>query len=353
MTASTNPETTTITDSGGAFRFEVTHSGSLSFTLSAEKACYNTAPAQSITLTDNTAYKAKAIELPPGPEPTGNDRFSLTPPEGPAYTLTIADCVRTVTAGEFASASQTIPGESTPRISRLADLPEFAAAPHDKVTALELPDSLITIESRAFYDHRKVTGRLVIPASVESIGSLAFREMGKTVERTSLLRLEFAPNSRLRSIGRNAFQNGGIHLASPLPRSLKTIENYAFHLALHDPVSNFIIPENVTKVGELAFASGSSLRGTLTIESPHLKRTPPLPPNPTDPPREGRSRGRLGDSAFSELMAFSAPVNIFSAVFLPSAVFDSYTQADLNAIFGTGGGYFDISDTEKTNPLTK
>ena len=245
------------------------------------------------------------------------------------------------TEREFASAPQTFPGETTPVPSRLAGLPEFAANPHSKVTAIELTGSPVTIERRAFFDHRKITGRLHIPASVESIGRLAFRHVGNNA---SPIDLEFDPNSQLKSIGDQAFQGGAIDLVLPLPRSLLTIGNNAFHPALRGRPTNLTIPENVTQVGTFAFGTSGAFSGTLTIESPHLVRTPPL----DSPNAPGTKTGKLGDSAFSELT--TNPNNPFSTIFLPRAVFNSYNQADLNAIFGTGGRYVDLAD--RTTELT-
>ena len=174
---------------------------------------------------------------------------------------------------------------------------------------------------------------------------MAFRGAGNSGATPIIL--EFAPNSQLKSIGDQAFQGGAFDLVLPLPRSLLTIGDYVFHAALRGQPTNLTIPENVTQVGNFAFGTSGTFSGTLTIESPHLVRTPPLDP----PNAPGTKTGRLGNSAFSELA--TNPNNPFSTIFLPQAVFDSYTQTDLNAIFGTGGTYFDISDTEKTNALTK
>ena len=354
VSASTKPEpTTTTTGPDGTFSLQVTHSGSLSLTLTAQKACYEPSAPKSITLSKDTSYNADVIGLNLGPEPQGDNRFTLKQNPGtaanPTYTLTL-NCLRTITEGEFASASQTFPGETTPVPSRLTGMPEFAADPHSKVTAIELTGSPVTIERRAFFDHRKITGRLHIPASVESIGRLAFRSAGNSgtgSRGATPIVLEFAPNSQLKSIGDQAFQGGAIRLVLPLPRSLLTVGNNAFHTSLRGRPTNLTIPENVTQVGTFAFGTSGAFSGTLTIESPHLVRTPPLDP----PNAPGTKTGRLGNSAFTELA--TNPNNPFSTIFLPRAVFDSYTQADLNAIFGTGGTYFDISDTEKTNALTK
>ena len=48
---------------------------------------------------------------------------------------------------------------------------------------------------------------------------------------------------------------------------------------------------------------------------------------------------------------FGTVTNPFTQIILHKTVFDSYTQTDLNAIFGTGGSYVDIAD--RTTPLTK
>ena len=318
VSASTTPATTATTGPDGAFRLRVTHAGSLAFTLTAAKTCYGTSPAQTITVTTGGSYNAKAIAL----------------------TL---NCLRTITEGEFASASQMFSAGSPAVPSRLAGLPEFAVDPHSKVTAIELTGSPVTIERRAFFDHRKITGRLHIPVSVESIGRLAFRSAGNLSGATPVS-LEFAPNSQLKSIGAQAFQGGAVDIVLPLPRTLLTIGNNAFHTSIRGRPTNLTIPENVTQVGTFAFGTSGAFSGTLTIESPHLVRTPPL-----DPPNAPRNKtGKLGDSAFSELAA--DPNNPFSTIFLPRAVFDSYTQTDLNAIFGTGGRYVDLAD--RTTELT-
>ena len=354
MTASTNPETTTITDAGGTFRFEVTHSGSLSFTLSAEKACYDTAPAQSITLTDNTPYKAKAIELPPGPEPQGNDRFSLTPPGGPHYTLTIADCVRTIAAGEFTpvAVKVTDPDNPAAQIDAVTKLDGLlgSSSQNTKVRSIILPESLVRIEERAFFGHRKVNGELIIPASVERIGKRSFASLGVFYDRESSRKegVKFAPNSKLREIRDYAFEDSIIDTVSELPATLETIGEGAF-LSRNWGIqsTNFIIPENVESIGDGAFATTSLGRprvsGKLTIASPKLTRTP----GDTTQPKTGK----LGISLFRVPTIGTALMNLFTTIALHEAVFNSYTQADLEAIFGTGGQYVDIRD--ETRVLTK
>ena len=312
----------------------MTHSGSLSLTLTAEKACYETAPLNSVTLTKNTPYDAEVIELTPGREPQDNNRFTLKQNPGtaanPTYTLTIADCVRTVTPGEFLSGGPLTTTEDAN--SRIAAT--LGTTPNQRVTAIELPDTLRTIGIRAFHGHEEVTGEFTIPAAVESIGLGAFRYLGQTGEP----RLRFAQDSRLKTIGIAAFNFAGISAMSPLPQSLETIglrafEN-AFTSAAGPSLSNFVIPANVTSVGNSAFGS-TTFSGTLTIRSPDLTRTPT---------NTAQTRtGRLGSSIFTEGGA-AAVTQEFTKIVIPRAVFITYTQADLNAIFGSGGNYVDLAD---------
>ena len=328
VSASTKPEpTTTTTGPDGTFSLQVTHSGSLSLTLTAQKACYEPSAPKSITLSKDTPYKADVIELNLGAEPQDNNRFTLKQNPGtaanPTYTLTIADCVRTVTPGEFASDPSTAPTTITSN-TRLAG--RLGTSPRSRVTAIELPDTLRTIENRAFNDHLGITGEFTIPAAVESIDVAAFQRLGQIGKP----RLRFAQDSRLKTIGNVAFLYAQISAMSPLPQSLETIGLRAFEDAFASAagpsLSNFVIPENVRSVGDYAFGS-TVFNGTLTIRSPHL--TP--------------ATGSLGRSIFTEVGA-AAVTQEFTKIVIPRAVFTSYTQTDLNAIFGPGGNYVDLAD---------
>ena len=310
------------------------HSGSLSLTLTAQKACYEPSAPKSITLSKDTPYNADVIELNLGAEPQDNDRFTLKQNPGtaanPTYTLTIADCVRIVTPGEFASDSSSGPTSITSN-TRLAG--RLGTRPRSRVTAIELPDTLRTIRRNAFHQHFEVTGELAIPAAVESIGLGAFQYIGQSGQ----IRLRFAQDSRLKTIGVKAFDQAGISAMPPLPQSLETIGRRAFEVAFASAagssLSNFVIPENVRSVGDYAFGS-TEFDGTLTIRSPHLTRTP------TDTAQT--RTGRLGISIFTE--GGETLTQEFTKIVIPRAVFTSYRQADLNAIFGPGGNYVDLAD---------
>ena len=353
VTASTTPETTTITDSGGAFRFEVkNHPGE--FTLTVEKACYKTPAPKSITVRNNNPYDAKTTALTPGPEPQDNDRFSLTPPGGPPYTLTIADCVRTIAPGEFTPTPGKVTDPSDPAAeidapTRLDGL-LGSSGQNQKITAIILPESLINIGEKAFESHARVNGELTIPASVEVIGKSAFASLGFSIRPTSRGgSVRFAPNSKLRVIEDFAFANSIIDTVSPLPSTLETIGEQAFFANSYGiRSSNFIIPENVESVGRAAFGTGPlgippRFSGKLTIRSPNLKRTP----DDTALPKTGK----LGSLLFRGVIGSGKPVNPFTTIALHEAVFNSYTKDDLEFIFGTGGRYVDILN--ETRELTK
>ena len=309
----------------------MTHSGS--FTLTAAKTCYGTSTTQSITAAGSGPYKAKAFALTSVPEPAGSARFTLKQNPGtaanPTYTLTV-NCVRTVTPGEFLSGGPITTTEDAN--SRIAAT--LGTTPNQRVTAIELPDTLRTIGIRAFHGHEEVTGELAIPAAVESIGLGAFRYLGQNGEP----RLRFAQDSRLKTIGIAAFNFAGISAMTPLPQSLETVGLRAFEDAFTSAagpsLSNFVIPANVTSVGNYAFGS-TTFSGTLTIRSPDLTRTPT---NTTQ-----TRTGRLGSSIFTEGGATTVTQE-FTKIVIPQAVFTSYTQADLNAIFGPGGNYVDLAD---------
>ena len=270
------------------------------------------------------------------PEPTGNARFDLTPnADGSTYTLTVADCVRTITPGEFAS-NQVPFNTATAGNTRLAgSLGTTNQA--QKVTTIELPESLIRIEQEAFSAHQKVGGELTIPPTVENIADNAFYHLGSTSSSSELVRLNVPPNSKLKFIGNQAFPR--------LPQSLETVEENAFRtVGIPGGVSNFVIPENVKQLGDRALKISAAFQGTLTIESPHLVRTPA--------DTAAAKTGSLGNAIFPfEDITVTGTSNPFTQIILHKRVFDSYTQADLNAIFGTGGSYVDIAD--RTTPLTK
>lgn len=146
---------------------------------------------------------------------------------------------------------------------------------------LSIPTTVTHIGDRAFCRNAFLTGKLVIPPSVKSIGREAF--MGTDFSGDLVI-----PNS-VGSIGYGAFSacnrfNGTL----TLPKGLKVIESCAFNsctklkgnLTLPDNLTsigdsafyicrmltgNLVIPKTVKSIGERAFDGCSGFKGTLTL----------------------------------------------------------------------------------------
>ena len=121
VSASTTPVTTAKTDSKGVFSFQITHAGSLKFDFTVEKACYETAPAKSVTLTNNTPHDAGVTTLTLKPEPTReSDRYTLTQKLDGSYKLTV-NCVTAIPQSTFSTRNLVSVGiTQSPILQRLA-----------------------------------------------------------------------------------------------------------------------------------------------------------------------------------------------------------------------------------------
>lgn len=146
---------------------------------------------------------------------------------------------------------------------------------------LSIPTTVTHIGDRAFCRNAFLTGKLVIPPSVKSIGREAF--MGTNFSGDLVI-----PNS-VGSIGYGAFSAcNGFNGTLTLPKGLKVIESCAFNsctklkgnLTLPDNLTsigesafyicrmltgNLVIPKTVKSIGERAFAGCSGFNGTLTL----------------------------------------------------------------------------------------
>lgn len=146
---------------------------------------------------------------------------------------------------------------------------------------LSIPTTVTHIGDRAFCRNALLTGKLVIPPSVKSIGREAF--MGTNFSGDLVI-----PNS-VGSIGYGAFSAcNGFNGTLTLPKGLKVIESCAFisctklkgNLTLPDNLTsigdsafyicrmltgNLVIPKTVKSIGERAFAGCSGFNGTLTL----------------------------------------------------------------------------------------
>lgn len=146
---------------------------------------------------------------------------------------------------------------------------------------LSIPTTVTHIGDRAFCRNACLTGKLVIPPSVKSIGREAF--MGTDFSGDLVI-----PNS-VGSIGYGAFSGCyGFNGTLTLPKGLKVIESCAFNsctklkgnLTLPDNLTsigdsafyicrmltgNLVIPKTVKSIGERAFDGCSGFKGTLTL----------------------------------------------------------------------------------------
>ena len=264
-------------------------------------------------------------------------RYTLTKnADNTTYALAVAEGVTTVARGEFASL-ESVPA-STPKITLDTRLKGalLGSKPDHAITAITLPSTLETIEDHAFRDHFKLQGTLTIPKAVQSIGKKSFAS-NSFFKSSWELTLTFEDESQLRTIGESAFYDAGIRQLGPLPERLEVIGKTAF-ANIGIITTSLIIPRNVTRIGDAAFTRfHTRITGTLTIESPHLARTP------NDQAQE--KTGALGDNLFSVIaVGLGIQASRFSTIKLHRAVYDSYTQAELTQIFGTGtrGKYQDL-----------
>lgn len=122
---------------------------------------------------------------------------------------------------------------------------------------LSIPTTVTHIGDRAFCLNAFLTGKLVIPPSVKSIGREAF--MGTDFSGDLVI-----PNS-VGSIGYGAFSAcNGFNGTLTLPKGLKVIESCAF-ISCTKLKGNLTLPDNLTSIGDSAFYICRMLTGNLVI----------------------------------------------------------------------------------------
>ena len=98
----------------------------------------------------------------------------LTKKADNTYTLAVANCVTTISKGEFSADTSIIErGATVPLNTRLNG--KLGANPDEAVTEISLPPTLTQIGAYAFYAHTKAKGTLTIGKGVQGIGDYAFR----------------------------------------------------------------------------------------------------------------------------------------------------------------------------------
>ena len=335
VSASTTPPVTATTDPNGAFSLQVTHTGSSTFTLTATKTCYETAPAKSITLTSNDPYETGVTTLSLKPEPTEeSERYTFTRKPDGSYRLTVKECVTAIPASEFSTLGAPGVVTESPILRRLAT--ESVKGISAVLTEIELPPTLKTIGKGAFYRNRAVTGNLTIPRSVETIGDLVFvllaadhlRGTGLgTIASSQAPAITFETGSKITSIGRRAFALSGSKAALVLPEGLTTIGAQAFKQFI-TPAADLVIPRNVSSIGERAFSAFKGINDGVTIRSANLAKVGTNSP--------------LGNNLFSIPGSGTDPrLSTITTIKLPATVYNSYLntssspRSDLDAIFGS------------------
>ncbi len=121
------------------------------------------------------------------------------------------------------------------------------------LTSVVLADTLVTIGQFAFYYNTNLTGDLIIPDSVTTIGSWAFRNNNLT---------SVTLGNSVETIGAQAFLNNtNLTGALVIPDSVTTIERQAFE---YNNLTSVTLGNSVTTIGDDAF-SNNNLTGALVI----------------------------------------------------------------------------------------
>ena len=165
----------------------------------------------------------------------------------------------------------------------ITQIPQAAFFYKNLVGELRIPNTVTSIQIKAFYSCTGLTGNLVIPNSVKEIGGDAFYNcMGFNGTLTL--------SSNLKTIGGGAFYRcSGFTGSLTLPNSVTTIGNAAFracgsftNLELSNALSvipyqafwgctslsgNLVIPNSVKEIGICAFYECSGFNGTLTLSN--------------------------------------------------------------------------------------
>ena len=164
----------------------------------------------------------------------------------------------------------------------ITQIPQAAFFYKNLVGELRIPNTVTSIQIKAFYSCTGLTGNLVIPNSVKEIGICAFYECsgfnGSLTLSNNLKVIEervfsgcsgftgdlIIPNS-VRTIGYGAFCNcSGFTGNLTIPNSVTTIGESAFYKCTGF-TGKLTIPNSVTTIEEHAFDECSGFTGNLTI----------------------------------------------------------------------------------------
>ena len=128
--------------------------------------------------------------------------------------------------------------------------------------SLTIPDSVVEIGERAFYQCENLNGTLTLGRSLRTIGKEAFSGCAFTGSLTipeGVAEIADGAFSSLHQFNRDGMFNGTL----TLPSTLKTIGAEAF--AYTDFSGELLIPDGVTSIGANAFAKCDGFGGTLSL----------------------------------------------------------------------------------------
>lgn len=225
------------------------------------------------------------LTIPDSVQIVGNHAFSEC--TGLTGTLTLGSSLQTIGAGAFYdcsfSGNLVIP-DSVTSIGRYAFYSRPYLRPETQGTltlgrnlriigesafcestytgSLTIPDSVVEIGERAFYQCENLNGTLTLGRSLRTIGKEAFYWCAFTGSLTipeGVAEIADGAFSSLHQFNRDGMFNGTL----TLPSTLKTIGAEAF--AYTDFSGELLIPDGVTSIGANAFAKCDGFGGTLSL----------------------------------------------------------------------------------------
>ena len=273
-----------------------------------ENTCYNSLTTDAFTASADGSRNAGALQLTLGPEPAGTDRYSFTEQSGGKFKLTVNNCVREIGNTEFSGFGTIITDKATAEGKNRFNM----------ITEIELPPTLTKIDTNGLARHSVISGTLTISRNVQTIGSGAFG--GNAI--SSVYTVSFAAESKLKSIGSSAFQLNNLK-DFRLPENLETIDSTAFISANFSfspefsPAGTLTIPAKVSKIGDRAFSDSFGITA-VDIRSDRLRK----------PDGAAAADFPLQPNLFQNVTGITE-------IKLPPAVYESYTKAQLQDIFGS------------------
>ena len=276
-----------------------------------ENTCSKPFTSAAVTASADGSHNAGAISLTLKPKPAGTDRYSITQKSPGSYKLTVKECVQEIGNDEF-NAAGTI-------ITNFAVAEGGAALDRNRIiTEIALPSTLRSIGEKGFRTHYLMSGTLTIPRNVETLAGQAFTALG-SANPTAPPTVVFETGSRLTTIGNIGFLRSRLKDFT-LPENLETIEAEAFSAATFSFSADFsssgtlIIPAMVSKIDARAF---SYVTGITAVDIRSDRLAKPTGANFT-----------LGNDLFQNVTGITE-------IKLPQTVYDSYTKAELQTIFGS------------------